>query len=46
MEHPQIPAPENEVRYLLSLLRIAHPGEQASQQTQSLEELLAGESNR
>lgn len=46
MERPQIPAPENEVRYLLSLLSIANPGDQASQQTQSLEELLAAKSNR
>ena len=45
MERPQIPAPENEARYLLSLLSIANPGEQASEQTRSLEELLAAENN-
>lgn len=46
MELLTLPAPEKEIRFLLSLLRIANPGEPASEQTQSLEELLANKTNR
>jgi hypothetical protein len=45
MERPQAPAPEDEVRFLLSLLRIANPGERNSQPMQSLEELLPAPNN-
>ena len=45
MERSTLPAPENNIQFLLSLLRIANPGEPACEQTQSLKELLAGKTN-
>jgi hypothetical protein len=38
-------SPENEIQFLLSLLRISNPGEPASEQSQSIEELLWTETN-
>ena len=46
MELSTLHAPENNTQFLLSLLRIANPGEPASEQTQSLEELLEDKTNR
>ena len=46
MELPRTSAPQSEIRFLLSLLRITNPGEPASEQSQSLEDLLAGETKR
>lgn len=46
MERSQTPSTENEIRFLLSLLRIANPGEAAPEQSQSIAELLLSETNR
>jgi hypothetical protein len=42
----ELPTQQNEIRFLLSLLRITNPGEPATEQTRSLEELLVGDSKR
>lgn len=46
MERSQIASPETDIRFLLSLLRISSPGEPASEQSQSLSELLLAEATR
>lgn len=45
MKPQPIPAPANEIQFLLSLLRISFPGEPASPESHAIEELLAAKSS-
>jgi hypothetical protein len=46
MDVNRLLTPQNELQFLVSLLRVTHPGEPAPEQTQLLEELLAGKTTR
>jgi hypothetical protein len=46
MDRPVILSTENNLRFLLSLLHIANPGQPASEQSQAIEALLAAGANR